>query len=537
MTDRTLGSILRWGCLWTLIGLPGVCRAQGPTIEEAGIIPQQAMATRPGSLDSLLGMLPGSSGQTFGSQPGRDDMMLGRIGTAAPRVPTSVTMPGGTYQGPQTNPATMPVRQLPAARPLLYGTLELPEVETDEGPPEGLTLDQAIDLLVHQNLDLRAKQLEIPQARADVLTASLRANPIFYADSQLVPYGSDSVRRPDGPTQYDVNVSHPIDYSHKRRARMAVAARAVEVMEAQYQNEVRLAIQNLYVAYVDVLAARETVRYLQASIKGLDEVLRVNQGLFAQKNATSADTYQARSDREIASVGLIEAEEAVRQRKVVLGELLGLAPDQCEGLELRGAIGDHGPPLPSQSELIELALAGRPDVMAYRLGISSAEANVGLQRANRFSDAYLLYQPYTYQNNAPYGRQSGTSWALGITVPLPIYNRNQGNIERAKINVYQSEVQLAYQQRRVEIEVKQALKEYQVSGQIAQRIRSQVLPDLERAYRDRLKLFQEGEATKFVFLDSQRRYNEIVKSYLDAAVRHRRGMLILNTVVGQRIMP
>ena len=136
--------------------------------------------------------------------------------------------------------------------------------------------------------------------------------------------------------------------------------------------------------------------------------------------------------------------------------------------------------------------------MAYRLGIMSAQANVGLQRANRFQDAYLLLQPYTYQNNAPFGKQSGASWAVGITVPLPIYNRNQGNIERAKINVYQTEVQLAYQEKRVETEVRQAIKEYQVSGQIADRIRRQVLPGLERAYRDRLKLFQEGEITKFV---------------------------------------
>ena len=121
------------------------------------------------------------------------------------------------------------------------------------------------------------------------MTASLRANPLFFADSQLVPYGSNSVRRPDGPTQYDVNITHPIDYA-RGRYRMAYASRAVEVMEAQYQNEVRLAIQNLYTAYVDVLVARETARYLETSIAGLDEVLRVNQGLFNQKNATSAES-------------------------------------------------------------------------------------------------------------------------------------------------------------------------------------------------------------------------------------------------------
>jgi outer membrane protein, heavy metal efflux system len=519
------------------IGSPRGCWAQAPTIEQTGMVAPGGITTTPGSLNSLLGILPGSSGATFGTQPGRDDLLLGRIGTAAPRVPTAITMPGGTYQGPQAGRAAAATQPIPAARPLLYGSLELPAHDTEEGPPDGLTLDQAIDLLVRQNLDLRAKQLEIPQARADVLTASLRANPIFYADSQLIPYGSNSVRRPDGPTQYDVNISHPIDISHKRMARMAYAARALDVMEAQYQNEVRLAIQNVYVAYVDVLAARETVRYLQASINGLSEVLRVNEGIFSQKNATRPDVDQARSDREIASVGLLDAEEAFRQRKLVLGELLNLSPDDAERLELRGTIGDLAPPLAPEPELVRIAMTSRPDVIAYRLGIKSAQANVGLQRANRFSDAYVLYQPYTYQNNAPFGKQSGTSWAVGVTVPLPIYNRNQGNIERAKINVYQTETQLAYQEKRVETEVRQAIKEYQVSGQIADRIRRQVLPGLKRAYEDRLQLFLEGERDKIVYLDAQRRYNETVKAYLDAAVRHRRSMLILNTVVAQRIMP
>ena len=62
--------------------------------------------------------------------------------------------------------------------------------------------------------------------------------------------------------------------------------------------------------------------------------------------------------------------------------------------------------------------------------------------ANRYQDAYLLYQPYTFQNNAPFGKQSATSWALGMTFPLPLYNRNQGNIERAKLNVTQSQIEL-----------------------------------------------------------------------------------------------
>jgi cobalt-zinc-cadmium efflux system outer membrane protein len=492
---------------------------------------------RPGSLDSLLGPMPGSSGISFGMQPGRDDMLLGRIGTSVPRVPTSIATPGGVYLGPPPSLVFAAAQPPPVPRAPFFGTLELPKYAEEEGPADGLTLDQAIDLLVDNNLDLRAKQMEIPQARADVLTASLRANPIFYADAQLVPYGSDSIRRPDGPTQYDVNISLPFDYSHKRWARTAFASRALEVMEAQYQNEVRLAIQNLYNAYVDVLAARETVRYAQTSVRGLDEYLRVNQRLFEQKSATSADVNQAKADRAIAAAGLDDAEENLLQKKRTLGELLNLLPDQAERIELRGMIGDIAPPPPTREELVPIAYNSRPDIAAYRLGITAAEANVKLQRANRFSDAYLLLQPYTYQNNAPYGRESGTSYAVGMTIPLPVFNRNQGNIERARINVDQSRVQLQYLERRVVTEVQQAWHEYRVSGMIVQQLGTQVLTASDLAVKARSRLFDEGEVAKVIYLDTQRKYNEYAKSYLDSLVRHRRSMLTLNTVVGQRILP
>ena len=286
-----------------------------------------------------------------------------------------------------------------------------------------------------------------------------------------------------------------------------------------------------------MLLARETVRYLKASIKGLDDVLRTYRALFKERTAVSPDVDQAISDRETAVVGLLDAEEAVLQRKRTLGLLLNLPPDQAERIELRGTIGDLAPPPPPQEELTELALSSRPDLAAFRLGIVSAQANLGLQRANRFSDAYLLYQPFTFQNNAPYGKLSGPSWAVGITVPMPVFNRNQGNIERAKINVHQTEVQLIDQQRRVATEVRQAINEYRVSGEIIRNIRQEAMPALQRAFEGRRRLFQEGEATRFAFLDAQRRYNELAKAYLDSLARHRRSMLSLNTAVAQRILP
>ena len=113
------------------------------------------------------------------------------------------------------------------------------------GPPGNMDLDTAIELLVQQNLDLQAAKLEIPMADADVLTANLRSNPIFYADNQLVPYGHFSFLRPGGPPQADININYPLDITFKRQARTRSTREARSVTEAQLQDAVRNSIDNL----------------------------------------------------------------------------------------------------------------------------------------------------------------------------------------------------------------------------------------------------------------------------------------------------
>ncbi len=234
---------------------------------------------------------------------------------------------------------------------------------------------------------------------------------------------------------------------------------------------------------------------------------------------------------------MLDAEENLRKAKRTLAMMLNLPPDQAESLEVRGSIEDRGPPPPPLDELVRIALECRPDVVAYRLGLQTAQSGVRLAQANRYQDAYLLYQPYTFQNNAPFRKESATSWALGMTVPLPVYNRNQGNIERARLNVTQSQIELAGIERRVLTEVSQAAREYEVTGQIVQRIRTEILPSSESFRNDRFKLFQGGETNAVTYLQAQRSYNDNVKAYHDTVVRHRRSMLGLNTALGQRVLP
>ena len=318
---------------------------------------------------------------------------------------------------------------------------------------------------------------------------------------------------------------------------MDYAARALKVTEAQYQDAVRLQIQNLYMAFVEVLSARQTLLYTKASVAGLDVLLQKTQLLYEKDIGSHADVNDVQTQRQVAEVGVLDAEENLRKAKRTLGTMLDFAPEQAESFDVRGSIYDKAPPPPPLDEMLRIALECRPDAAAYRLGLQTAESGVRLARANRFQDAYLLYQPYTYQNNAPFGKQSATSWAVGMTFPLPVYNRNQGNIERARQNVTQSHIELEGVQRTVVTEVQQAAREYQVSGEIVERIRTRILPTSKSSVNDRLTLFQGGETNVVSFLQAQRNYNDNVKAYHDTVVRHRRSMLGLNTALGQRILP
>ena len=529
---RVDGRGLRWVAAGALLACAGMGKssAQGPTIHSL-------LGGEPGSVRSSLGPMPGAGGNPFGQTPGTDAAYLGgRPGPSFPRVPTDITIPGGRMppHAPAViiAPARMAITEVP-----LHGPLEVPSAAEVEGPPDGLTLDQAIDRLLQENLALKALSWQIPAARADVLTASLRANPIVYSDVQLAPYGKYTRDRTGGPQQYDLNVTHPIDYTGKRAARTIEAERVVDVLSAQYQDAARIQVDNLYAAFVSVIAARETVRFAEASVVGLGKQSEYYEVLFRRANVTRTDLARAQKLLHSAHVGAMQASEMLLHAKRALASLLNVPANEAESLQLRGQLADLAPPPPPLEELTRIALESRPDLHARRLGIARAGANVDLARANRFGDAYLLFQPYTFQDNTPSGLKSSTSWALGATVPIPIYNRNQGGVARSRLNLEQAATEVAAIERMVVAEVRDAARLYDTTKRELVKIETDLLPNARQLRDGTFRMFVLGDLTALEVETSRKDYNEVVRRYRDALIRHRRAMLSINTAAGRRVLP
>ena len=525
---------LREACAWQLDDPDAPPRARIVEFPNLGPVPGASNPTLgpgPGSFDAS-GVSP--STQIIGGRR-RQSVLPRDRGASAAALPVAHGM-----RLPEPLPSPPGLR---GAGPLI-GTSALDRrLALDPGPEGGLTYDAAIERMMADNLDIRALRHELTQADADILTAGLRTNPLLYVDSQFVPYGSFGDERPGGPTQYDVNLTLPLDVSRKRQSRTVVARMAKSALEAQFQDVVRRQIDNVSKAYVGLQAARIELLAAEASVRQQEAILA---GLEAEDRKAGGDAggrREAATRRRLATAiersreVVLEATEAFEDAQETLAILLGMPPEDTTSLVPQGSLRVDAPPPPPLDELVRLAAGCRPDLRAVRIGVTRARAEVDLQRANRFDDLFLFYDPITYQDMGPYGKQDATSWAVGLTFSLPVFNRNQGNIARAESNVGQTRTEVASLERRVVAEVRLAEREYRYARRQVERIEEVVFTQAEARLREAEEEFEGGAIDFDEFEEALGEAAAVARGRRDALVRLRRAMLDLNTAVGMRILP
>jgi len=533
------------GLLW----LGSACCALTPLHAQ-----QDASTTRQGAILEFpdLGPIPGGNASAAGPGAGALDattdmgastagsgVLGGRQRTG--RIPRSKKARGmasvaAAVRGMQV-PEPLPVPVAPEPGGATTTVVDTTIID-DPGPADGLTLDAAIERMMAANLDIRGLRHELTQADADVLTAGLRTNPLIYMDTQFIPYGSFSKQRPGGPTQYDINITLPMDLSKKRQSRTVVARMARSTLEAQFQDVTRRQIDNVYRAFITLQAARIGRLSAAATVRRQEERLAELARAPDRAGSQAADAVDhvafvlERSRNELA-----EAIETYDDAREGLALLLNLPPEETARLEPSGGLRNVAPPPPAIAELEAIARRCRPDLHAARLGVNRAGAELSLQRANRFDDVYLFYDPITFQDNSPFNAASTTSWAVGLTFALPIFNRNQGNIARAESNISQTKLELSALERRAVAEVRLADREFRRSLEAIGQIERAILPRAEAVLARRRQQFTAGEITIDDLDGAVEDLAEVTQSQRDAIIRHRRAMLELNTAVGLRLLP
>ena len=405
----------------------------------------------------------------------------------------------------------------------LYGT---------QARAQTLTIADAVDEAVRHNLTLIAQRANLSVAETQLLSARLRPNPVasFSADHlDLLGTGFNDTNN-GGPPEIAFRVDVPIERGAKRERRIDLASASKALAEAQFADAVRTLRADVTLACIDVLAARATRALVADNLRAFEDLARVNRarvtaGSLAPVESTRSEVarLQFRSTAVRADLDVVTA---LARLRTLLGRPATDPLDLADDLRVPVATA------PDLTAVQQLALATRPDLRSLEMGQARTLADLRLQEAIGRID---------YTVGAEYRRQQGVagrSNSLGffVTAPLPILNRNQGEIARAGAERDQLLQQIAAVRAQILSDVDIAYHEYTTNRELVTAIEHDMIEPATSARDISTYTYHAGGSSLLELLDAQRAFNDTMQSYLDAQAGLRRAAARLNAAVGSEVM-
>jgi outer membrane protein, heavy metal efflux system len=354
-----------------------------------------------------------------------------------------------------------------------------------------LTLDEALAVAARLNPSLVAKEREVDAVRAGEITAGLRPNPT--ASYLAEQFGSSST-----DPQHTVTVSQTIETGGKRQRRISSARAATRVTGFELDDIRRQVAAQVKKGFVDLLVGQATLALAEQNLRTLDEVERI-QRLRAEKGDISElELLRIQLQRFAFERDAADARQAERAARIALRTTMGfdlLTPDfQAEGsLEFRDVVANP-------SALRRATLANRGDVRAAEAAGDKARADVELARANASWDVspQIEYQRIGRDNTI----------GVGVSIPLRIFDRNQGEIARTRAEAERARAQRDVVASQALSEVDTALAALGTEREKVRLLTETYLPKAQRA-RDTVEFaYRRGGLSLLDFLDAQRTYRE-----------------------------
>lgn len=445
--------------------------------------------------------------------------------SAAPQIqPASFQPPAST---PPDQPGLQPAR--PEVLPPAAGVVA-----------EELTFDQAVELCLLNDPRLRAGFEAIVQANAGAVTASLKPNPLLFTDGQLLQLAKDfTPTRQGGPPQQDVQVGYPIDWFlfGKRAAAMASASQAIRVTQAEYENLIRERVTNAATAFYDVVEADRLLILAGQDVESLEQIALTTQNAVTAGGRPQVELNRIRLALLASQRALRDAQTASATAKSSLNALVGGALTNRPYI----AQADFEQPimldLPSTAIAFGQAVQNRPDLLALRWKIEQARANVLVEDRNAYPGVTMTLG-YTRQYQLhTIGYPDADSWSAALALPLPLWDRNQGNRLSAQSAVTHSQFELAAGELELWAEVESSLAELAAARDNATAVSEQELRLAEQVLDSINQSYALGGRTLLDELDAQRNFRETYRAYTTTRANYWRARIRYASTIGQQTLP
>jgi cobalt-zinc-cadmium efflux system outer membrane protein len=417
--------------------------------------------------------------------------------------------------------AQIPTAQPPAQSP----PLQFAPAPT---PPQTWTWEQVKDRLELNNPTILAGELNISELQAQEITAHLRPNPnLALLTDQIAPFTSGE---PHGVFAYllpSATVSYLHERAHKRELRTESAQKGTAVGRSQQKDLERGLLFNLRSAFVQTLQAKAVLKVSLDNLEYYDHVLKISRDRFEAGDIAQIDLDRLELQRVQYESDVQTAEVNLRTAKI---QMLMLLNDRTpiEQFDLVGVF-DFNDQIESLESYRLTALDNRPDLKAAIQSVDKAQTDYKLAVANGSTDPTFSFDV---------GRNPPIDFYFGFDVsfPLRIFDRNQGEKLRTKLDITRSERLKDAAEAQVFSDVDTAYATLNSNLTLLRPYKQKYLAQAVRVRETILFSYQHGGASLLDFINAENDYRAVELSYVNLVGSYLTSAAQLNQAVGREVI-
>ncbi len=408
------------------------------------------------------------------------------------------------------------------------------DAKSAQGTPNGtisrIGLDQAIALALANSPAIRATRTQIQQSQAQEITAGLRPNPTLSFDSQFVPLFNPSQFSADTLNtlqQFDLGVGYLFERGKKRQRRLDAARDQTAVTSSQVTDAERALIFNVSQQFVNALLANSNLQFAQEALKSFQQTVDISAERYKAGDISEGDFLKIKLQMLQFQTDVTSAQVAKVQALGSLRQLIGYG-SVPRNYDVAGDL-DYRPLTASVDDLQALAMRTRPDLRAAQQGVTAAKSQIALAKADSKQDLSTSFN---------FSHVSGSSTgSFFFSIPLPFFNRNQGEIVRTQFALTQADLTAKATEETALTDVSNAYEATNTSQEVVKLYISGYLKQSQDSRDISEYAYKAGAAALLDFLDAERSYRATQLAYRQALAAYMLSLEQLRQAVGTRSLP
>jgi len=391
-----------------------------------------------------------------------------------------------------------------------------------DSPVYSMTMDDVAQYAINNNPELVAQRLEERMARGQLEKASLllKANPTIegaVSKKERAP-GEEGNKF----TNYGFKLSQEFEIAGQRGARIDIAEKEISTAVLVIKDKERLLISEVKDSFGKVLALRKKSELAQEVVRLQEELLGLTKIKFQAGEVSGLDVNLAEVELSKAKRELLLVEREYRESLLALKGLMGLNPDMP--LSVEGDLPSAIPNLPDKEVLKTVAFSERPDLKTVALEVRKTEAVIGLINKEAVPNVTLA---------GFYGKdEQKNEVGLTITIPLPFFDRKQGERLEGRAKAEQAKIKVDGLKRTIEREIEQAYTALESALEELSIFKKEILNKAAENLNLLNLAFKEGKIGFFEVRLAQKETVDIQFAYLDSQLRMRIALNAIEKVTG-----